>query len=490
MRDGIGDASVAFKDGAGAAGLATAPRFITAFDMASRHLAVHAGRARIREGLRVLLQQVTSPHRLPAAQDRWVPARVGIVDAMPDAPHPDEPRILVVPAPTAAQRVRALANGAITVLDARASADTILEQIRACVARLMTCRAHPSIELLPAESPMMQALKQQALRTAGAGTSLLITGETGVGKEFLARAIHASGPRRRGPFLAVNCGALTEQLLESQLFGHERGAFTGADRLHKGYFEAANGGTLLLDEICEMPLHLQVKLLTALERHEVMRLGSHTPTKVDVRVMAATNRDVDAEVANGRLRSDLYYRLDVIHLRIPPLRQRREDLPEIIGNCFREHLTNLEIGRFAGISDDAVSALLAYQWPGNVRQLRNVLERALVLGCGEVIGPADLALELPDMPGLPAMQGMPADPDAAFLNPARWEGMTLRQARDSTLTAMERVFLQRLLEVTKGRVGRTAALAGIRPRSLYDKMKQHGLHKEQFRPARGTRVAR
>ncbi|MFW5856871.1 MAG: sigma-54 interaction domain-containing protein, partial [Planctomycetota bacterium] len=238
-------------------------------------------------------------------------------------------------------------------------------------------------------SPAMQAFTEMVVRVAGSDTALLIAGETGVGKERLARAIHAESPRAAGPFVAVNCGALAESLLESELFGHEEGAFTGATRARRGCFELAHGGTLFLDEIGEMPAHLQVKLLRVLQDHTVQRVGGERPVRVDARIMAASNRDLEAMIAEGTFRRDLYYRLGVVTLLLPPLRDRREDIPELV----QSYLGYLRprVGRdVTTIRDDALEALVRYDWPGNVRELINVVERAMLLAPGETIRLADL----------------------------------------------------------------------------------------------------
>ena len=286
----------------------------------------------------------------------------------------------------------------------------------------------------------MQRFLALARRVVASDSALLILGETGVGKERVARAIHAESPRAAGPFLAVNCGALAESLLESELFGHEEGAFTGATRAHRGYFEIAHRGTIFLDEIGEMPRHVQVKLLRVLEDRHVLRVGGERPVKVDVRVMAATNRDLEADLASKRFRSDLYYRLAVVTLTLPSLRERREDIRPLVRH-YVEYFRAL-LGRpVTGVSDQAMAALSAYDWPGNVRELINVMERAVLLAHGATLSEADLP------PGIvsraakagEAVEGRPQADD-------RWLDRTLAEA-------------------------------------LYDLMRRRGLTKEMFRPA-------
>lgn len=329
-------------------------------------------------------------------------------------------------------------------------------------------------------SPCMRAFMKSVHRVVRQNTPLLITGETGVGKEYLARAIHAESPRSEGPFVAVNCGALPESLLESELFGHEKGAFTGASHYRRGVFELAHGGTLFLDEITEMPPALQVRLLRVLEDHRIRPLGSETSVTVEVRTMAASNRNLEIEVQKGGVRRDLYYRLNVMNLRVPPLRDRREDIPELV----RSYLTYLpaQIGcDVLDIAPDAMEALCAYDWPGNVRELINTLERAILLCDGEEI----------DTPDLPAALNQPPDiADSPNSNPAAGRLRELgaeccqrpwKKVRREVLDDLEKSYFSALLRVTKGNVGETARRAGIQPRSLYDKMKKHGLAKEDFR---------
>jgi DNA-binding NtrC family response regulator len=334
------------------------------------------------------------------------------------------------------------------------------------------------------ESPTMQVFVDLARRVVTSESSLLILGETGVGKERLARAIHAEGARSAGPFMALNCGALPETLLESELFGHEEGAFTGATRSRKGYFELAHRGTIFLDEIGEMPLHLQVKLLRVLDQHRIQRVGAEKPIDVDVRVMAATNRDLEADVAQGRFRSDLYYRLAVVTLEIPPLRERREDIRPL-AESYLAHF-NAQTGRtLTGLEPPALKAMERYPWPGNVRELINALERAVLLAGGERIGPQDLPLRVrAEEDGSGA--GEPLDWRFRDLPPRLLE-RSLAEARKEIVSAFERRYLAGLLSTTKGRIGEAAGRAAINERTLYDLMRRHGLKKEDFKP--GTRVS-
>jgi DNA-binding NtrC family response regulator len=242
-------------------------------------------------------------------------------------------------------------------------------------------------------SPRMQAFMALARKVVDADSSLLLLGETGTGKEWFARAVHKEGPRSAGPFVAVNCGAFPESLFESELFGHEQGAFTGASRAHKGYFEQAEGGTLFLDEIGELPLHLQVKLLRVLEDRRVQRLGAERSFRVDIRLLVATHRDLEREVEAGRFREDLFYRLAVVTLPIPPLRERAEDIPDLFASYLEFFRAALNRPIY-GVQKTALEALARYRWPGNVRELINVVERAVLLSPGPEIGLTDLPITI------------------------------------------------------------------------------------------------
>jgi transcriptional regulator with PAS, ATPase and Fis domain len=303
----------------------------------------------------------------------------------------------------------------------------------------------------------------------------LLLGETGVGKEHLARAIHAQSPRSVGPFISVNMAAMPEQLLESELFGHEQGAFTGAIRYRRGAFELAHGGTIFLDEIGEMPLHLQAKLLSVLQDYEVKPVGGEGAIELDVRVIAATNQNLEEEIANGRFRQDLYYRLSVLMLTIPPLRHRREDIPTMVRRFMAYY--RYRIGReINGIHDRALKALCDYEWPGNVRELMNVIERAILLCRTDQIGMD----ELPHVFHASAAEGGDAAGGTGF----NWDEMvhkTLPEVQRIVLDEVERRYLTQLLQKTRGRIDLTAQMAGIHPRGLYNKMKRYGLRKENFK---------
>ena len=369
--------------------------------------------------------------------------------------------------------------------------------------------AEPRLGDFVSESPGMAAFMNVVPRVVRSDTTLLIEGETGVGKERLARAIHAEGPRSAGRFVALNCGALPEQLLESELFGHVRGAFTGATAARRGWFEIAHGGTLFLDEVGEIPLHLQVKLLRVLQEHEIQPIGSEKSFRVDVRVIAASNRPLEPEVEARRFRRDLYHRLSVVTITVPPLRERSEDIPVLVERHIR--FIAQETGRHVtGITAQAMQALCRYPWPGNVRELRNVIERAILLCDNTEITLDDLpesiagtaaahstalsaALSLPASGGQverAASPGAGPAPDSAhrLRLPEQWIAKPLREVREAFLSDLERQYVEGLLRATGGRIGEAAKRAGIRERSLYEKMKQFGLRKEDFRGAHGDKA--
>ena len=261
--------------------------------------------------------------------------------------------------------------------------------------RLLQRALHPrpSGHTLIGESGAIRTVRDQIARSAGTPSNVLITGESGVGKELVSRAVHAASARRDRAFIALNCGAIPDTLLESQLFGHLRGAFTTAVQANPGLFVVANHGTLFLDEIGELPLPLQVKLLRVIEEKHVWPVGGTRPVPVDVRIIASTNRDLASEVAGGRFRTDLFYRLNVLHLKLSPLRERRGDIPLLVNHLVDR--LNAKLGtRFLGVEREALQALIGQPWNGNVRELENVLERAMVLGGGDLITLRDVSADL------------------------------------------------------------------------------------------------
>ncbi|WP_447976969.1 sigma-54-dependent transcriptional regulator [Candidatus Nitrospira bockiana] len=300
------------------------------------------------------------------------------------------------------------------------------------------------------KSKAMRDLFDLIRRVADSPTNVLITGESGTGKELVAKAIHYNSDRRDAPFVPVNCAAIPEALLESELFGHVRGAFTDAKADKRGLFEEAHKGTLFLDEISELPLMLQAKLLRAIQEHEIRRVGATRPVSVDVRIIAATNLNLTEEVKGKRFREDLYYRLNVIEIRLPPLRERKEDIPLLVEAFLRRCA---EAGRkpVQGISEPALALLIDYQWPGNVRELENVIERAVTLTRGEKIVPEDLPT---------AVQG------------ARGERRVIDDAAERTLPLadVEKEYILRILEKTGGNKYQAAHVLGIDRKTLYRKL--------------------
>ena len=309
----------------------------------------------------------------------------------------------------------------------------------------------PEFEAIIHRGGVMQRAILRARRIAPRSVSVLIEGETGTGKELMARAIHRASPRRERPFIAVNCGALPPDLVESELFGHEKGAFTGADRMRKGYFEAAGGGTLFLDEIGELPAPAQVKLLRVLQEGEVVRVGATRPIGVDVRVIAATNRTLTEEIVRSRFREDLYYRLAVAVLKLPPLRERQGDLGPLVDRLLDQ--INEESAREPGYRNKKLSAsarnvLLRYSWPGNVRELMNTLRRAAIWSDGTTIEAEDVREAL-----LPA----PRDQEQAVLNRTLGNGFNL----PDLLANVARHYLSRAMEESAGNKSRAADLVGL-----------------------------
>jgi len=317
------------------------------------------------------------------------------------------------------------------------------------------------------ESPAMRGVLERVRRVAPMRSTVLVQGESGVGKELVARAIHFNSPRRGEPFIALNCAAMPASLIESELFGHEKGSFTGALARSRGKFEIANGGTLFLDEIGEMELNTQAKLLRVLEEREFMRIGGDRSIRVDVRVITATNADLEAMVADGRFRQDLYYRLKVVTIRVPPLRERRADIARLI-ETFLDQLSRANAVPRKSISREAVRVLQGYEWPGNVRELKNVLESILVSSQGP-------SIEIEDLPA--AVRGGPSRREPAGLAP----GMTLEEA--------ERELIRRTLAHTGGNRTHSADLLGIGVRTLQRKIQSYGIEiaPRRRRPRRAFR---
>jgi two-component system, NtrC family, response regulator AtoC len=333
------------------------------------------------------------------------------------------------------------------------------EQLRREVGRLREqVSTNERFAEIVARSPSMRKALEVATKVARHDSPVLLTGETGTGKELVARLIHRESPRSHGPFVGVNCGAIPETLLESEFFGHVRGAFSGAHRDREGLFEAARGGTLFLDEVGELPTSLQVKLLRALQEGEVRAVGSDDNVRVDVRIISATNQDLEAASQSGRFRSDLYYRLSVVPIHLPSLVAREEEIPELAHHLLDRHARRLGLGT-PRIGTDAMARLLSYSWPGNVRELENVLERALVLCDGDEIGTEALPQHV-RTPG-------PADADG------RSDSQDLSVKRRTA--ALEKHLIQLALERTAGNRTQAAELLDLSPRALRYKVQDYGI---------------
>lgn len=457
--------------------------------------AVHIVSATSRERARAQLGALAFDLALVASRaiDPALQALPGILAAQSDSPQ----LIALLDSDAPDAQAQLVAAGAMAVLDARLDDALLGPALRGLVAaRQAEVHRQPSTAAPPSEfiyrSPGARVLLDKIPRIASADSAVLILGETGVGKEHIAEQIHRAGARASGPFVPVNCGAIPSELFESELFGHERGAFTGAHRARRGVFELAHGGTLFLDEVAEVPANLQVKLLRTLQDGRLRPLGSETTIEVDVRVVAATNQDLAAAMADGSFRRDLYYRLSVVELQLPPLRERPEDVIAMAHAFVARFVTQL--GRpVEGFEDETLAAIVDYSWPGNVRELRNAIERAVLLCDGRQLRLIDLpasvaacaTLQEPNVAalGIPRPNDGQLPQDEIVRLPKRWATEPWRVVREGVLVAAERAYLSELMAATGGKVGEAAARAGISTRALFDKMRRHGLKKEDFRRA-------
>jgi two-component system NtrC family response regulator len=365
---------------------------------------------------------------------------------------PDLPVILMTAFATVERAVEAMKKGAHDYILKPFRNEELLAAVRQALQVSELRRQHRQlrreqdsrIQLL-SRSPTMREIIRMAERVASSGTTVLLTGESGTGKEFVARAIHGLSPRAERPFIPVNCAAIPEGLLEAELFGHQKGAFTGAIAMRKGFFERADGGTLFLDEVGEMAPGLQAKVLRVLQEREFERVGGTGPIRVDVRIVAATNKDLRRMVEEGGFREDLFYRLYVFHIAIPPLRERREDILPLAEHFVR--LFAAETGKALGLSSEAAEALCAHSWPGNIRELQNAVERAVVLCRGKTIEKEDLPAEISGRQASPFKGGLPELAAGAPLT--------------AVLDAFERRIITQALERAGGVQARAARELGI-----------------------------
>lgn len=340
--------------------------------------------------------------------------------------------------------------------------DEIILTVRKVEERFRLLRENVTLKerLAHGGSPAALVYRSEAMRNvfsvvqkvASSSSPVLITGETGTGKELVARALHAEGERKNGPFVAVNCSAISPTLIESELFGHAKGAFTGADRERPGLFAAAHRGTLFLDEIGELPLELQPKLLRVLQEGEILRVGESHPRRIDVRVVAATARNVREEVARGRFREDLFYRLAVVEIQVPPLRERREDIPELARH-FLTRIAAREGRKTPVLSAECLETLAGYPWPGNVRELENFVEKTMIFNRGEIIKNADLPGEVH----------------------RRERGEGEEFSLKSAVSRVEQEYIRKALAATGGNQTQAAKLLEISLRGMLYKMKEYGL---------------
>jgi DNA-binding NtrC family response regulator len=349
--------------------------------------------------------------------------------------------------PIDTDRLRTILQNASTLLGTRVELEVTRRKLRDT----------GSLGSLVGPSKKMQEIFHLIEMVAPSTASVLITGASGTGKELVARTVHELSPRRNKPFVPINCAAIPETLIESEIFGHEKGAFTGALERRTGCFELAEGGTLLLDEIGEMPVATQAKLLRVLEDRKLRRLGSKVETTVDVRVLAATNKVPEEAVARGELRNDLYYRLNVFNIHMPPLREHKEDIPELV-QCLLAEMSAKHGRKVAVVSEAVLNLFHNYSWPGNVREVRNTLERAVIVCDGAVIE----TRHLPPGFGQTTLRTSPEDPDAVRLG----VGTTVEEA--------ERLLILKTLAATSNNKTRAAEILGISLKTLHNKLKEYG----------------
>ncbi|MDG4554378.1 MAG: sigma-54 dependent transcriptional regulator [Candidatus Competibacter sp.] len=378
---------------------------------------------------------------------------------------PALPVIMITAHATVDLSIQALRQGAYDILTKPFEPEELLSRVRNALRQQELIQENRELKeelatrqgFIVGNAPQLLSVLETARKVAARDIPVLISGESGTGKELIAHAIRQHSRRRDGKFVPINCGAIPEALLESELFGHRKGAFTGADRDHKGLIETADGGTLFLDEVGTLPLNVQKTLLRFLQEQEFYRVGDTTPIQVDVRVLSATNLDLQTAVREGLFREDLYYRLNVVHLRLPPLRQRRSDIPLLAAHFVQEQNRRFNT-QVKGFTRAAMEILMHYDWPGNVRQLSNVVQAAMAIDGGDWIGPEVLAqlIELPD-------RGAGSVRDIGALDYA------------AALAVFETEYLNQLLQAAAGSIEDVARHAGMNVATIYRKIKKYGL---------------
>ncbi|HZW87561.1 MAG TPA: sigma-54 dependent transcriptional regulator [Myxococcaceae bacterium] len=391
---------------------------------------------------------------------------------------PEVPVIIITAHGTVDSAVEAIKLGAFDYVtkpfDQTELSNVLAKAIRTHDSARRNARGEHGKPSLVGGSPQMQDVMRIIDKVADTPSTVLITGESGTGKELIATALHEGSSRHDKAFIRINCAAIPRELIESELFGYERGAFTGAVTSKPGRFELADGGTLFLDEIGEIPVEMQVKLLRALQESEFERVGGIKTTRVDVRLIAATNRDLNTEIEAGRFRKDLYYRLAVVPINLPPLRERPSDIPTLVRHFVDKYNRRLN-KRIEGMTDEALALVQAYAWPGNIRELENLIERTLLFADGPLIGVADLPQHLRS-PGAATPLPGPVPVPGALPVPAGETG--LKDIVRQRSAELEKEIITRALEETGGNVTRAAKLLQISRKSLQTKMKEFSLRDE------------
>jgi DNA-binding NtrC family response regulator len=397
------------------------------------------------------------------------------------------PVIMISGHATLHDAVRATRLGAFDFLEKPLDRERVLVSVRNCVERKSLSAKVRALEMaeggddtMLGGSPAIMRIREQIAKVAPTGVRVLITGESGTGKELIAREIHKASRRANGPFVKVNCAAIPAELIESELFGHERGAFSGAIQRKKGRFELADGGTLFLDEIGDMSIEAQAKVLRALQTGEIMRVGGERVFHVDVRVLAATNKDLEDEVKHGHFREDLYFRLSVVPIQAPPLRERGDDILLLINAYLTQFAREHAVSPVPTLAQPTEAALVRYSFPGNVRELRNLAERLVILA-GNPVKPEDLPPQIAGSEGRsqpPTIAPRPVGQQPGTIDLAAFGNLTLRELRE----AVEREYILRKLEETGWNVTRAAESLGIERTNLHKKLKQLGLRKDTLAP--------